>query len=263
MNDLQLFNYEGKQVRTVIRDGEPWWVLRDVCEVLGLTTPARVAERLEEDEVSQTHIIDALGRNQETTIINEAGVYNVIIRSDKPEAKQFKRWITHEVLPAIRKYGMYATTETAERILGDPDFLIATLTALKDERAAKEKLQLQIEADKPKVLFADSVSCSEDTILIGDMAKILKGNGMNTGQKRFFERLREDGYLIKREGADYNMPTQRAMELGLFRIKETAVIHSGGVSRIHKTAKVTGKGQEYFINKYIGKEQIAIGEEPK
>lgn len=252
-NQLQVFSYEGNDVRTVQRGDETWWVLRDVCEVLSLTTPARVAERLEEDEVSLTHIIDALGRNQETTIVSESGLYNVILRSDKPEAKNFKRWVTHEVLPTIRRHGAYLTPAKLEEMMNDPDAWIKVLTALKEERAAKEQLQLQAAADKPKVVFADAVSVSDGTILIGELAKILKGNGIEIGQNRLFEKLRQDGYLIKRQGTDYNAPTQRAMELGLFRVKETAITHSDGHVTISKTTKVTGKGQQYFINLFLGK----------
>ena len=253
-NQLQVFSYEGNDVRTVQRGDETWWVLRDVCDVLSLTTPARVAERLEEDEVSLTHIIDALGRKQETTIVSESGLYNVILRSDKPEAKNFKRWVTHEVLPTIRRHGAYLTPAKLEEMMNDPDAWIKVLTALKEERAAKEQLQLQAAADKPKVVFADAVSVSDGTILIGELAKILKGNGIEIGQNRLFEKLRRDGYLIKRQGTDYNAPTQRAMELGLFRVKETAITHSDGHVTISKTTKVTGKGQQYFINLFLGKE---------
>lgn len=252
-NQLQVFSYEGNDVRTVQRGDETWWVLRDVCDVLSLTTPARVAERLEEDEVSLTHIIDALGRKQETTIVSESGLYNVILRSDKPEAKNFKRWVTHEVLPTIRRHGAYLTPAKLEEMMNDPDAWIKVLTALKEERAAKEQLQLQAAADKPKVVFADAVSVSDGTILIGELAKILKGNGIEIGQNRLFEKLRQDGYLIKRQGTDYNAPTQKAMELGLFRVKETAITHSDGHVTISKTTKVTGKGQQYFINLFLGK----------
>jgi len=252
MNELQVFSYEGNEIRTVRKGEETWWVLKDVCEILDLTTTARVAERLDDDEVSQTHIIDSIGRKQETTIVSESGLYNVILRSDKPEAKKFKRWVTHEVLPTIRRHGAYVTPARLEELMNDPDAWIKVLTALKDERAAKERLQLQAAEDKPKVIFADAVSVSEGTILIGELAKILKGNGIEIGQNRLFERLRQDGYLIKRKGTDYNAPTQRAMELGLFKVKETAITHSDGHVTISKTTKVTGKGQQYFINLFLG-----------
>lgn len=253
MNELQVFSFEGKEVRTVQHNGEPWWVLRDVCEVLDLTTPARVAERLESDEVSLTHLIDSIGRKQETIIASESGLYNVILRSDKPEAKKFKRWGPHEVLPTIRRHGAYVTPAKLEEIMNDPDAWIKVLTALKEERIAKERLQIEAKENKPKVVFADAVSVSDGTILIGELAKILKGNGIDIGQNRLFERLRQDGYLIKRNGTDYNAPTQRAMELGLFKVKETAITHSDGHVTISKTTKVTGKGQQYFINLFLGK----------
>ena len=252
-NQLQVFFYEGIDVRTVQWGAEIWWVLKDVCDVLGLSNSRIVADRLDEDDVSQTYITDSLGRQQQTSIVNESGLYNVILRSDKPEAKKFKRWVTREVLPTIRKHGAYLTPAKLEELMNDPDAWIKVLTALKEERAAKEQLQLQAAADKPKVVFADAVSVSDGTILIGELAKILKGNGIEIGQNRLFEKLRHDGYLIKRQGTDYNAPTQRAMELGLFRVKETAITHSDGHVPISKTTKVTGKGQQYFINLFLGK----------
>ncbi|MCY9510669.1 phage antirepressor KilAC domain-containing protein, partial [Paenibacillus larvae] len=163
-----------------------------------------------------------------------------------PEAKQFKRWVTHEVLPSIRKTGMYATDE----LLDNPDLLILAATKLKEEREARRQLENQVKSDRPKVLFADSVTASPTSILVGELAKMLKQNGFDIGEKRLFEWMRKQGYLIKRKGTDRNIPTQRAMEMGLFEIKETAVTHSDGHVTINKTFKVTGKGQVYFINKF-------------
>jgi anti-repressor protein len=251
-NELQVFSYEGNEVRTVQRDGEPWWVLKDDCDNLELTSPHKVAERLDDDEKGRS-LIPTLGGNQELTVVSESGLYNVILRSDKPEAKKFKRWVTHEVLPTIRRHGEYVTPTKLEEMMNDPDAWIKVLTALKDERAAKERLQLEATHNEPKVIFADAVSVSDGAILIGELAKILKGNGIEIGQNRLFEKLRQDGYLIKRQGTDYNAPTQRAMELGLFRVKETAITHSDGHVTISKTTKVTGKGQQYFINLFLGK----------
>lgn len=256
-NQLQVFSYEGNDVRTVQRGDETWWVLKDVCEILGLSNPTIVADRLDDDEkdifkAKSDLVLDIPNRG--LTVVNESGLYNVILRSDKPEAKNFKRWVTHEVLPTIRRHGAYLTPAKLEEMMNDPDAWIKALTALKEERAAKEQLQLQAAADKPKVVFADAVSVSDGTILIGELAKILKGNGIEIGQNRLFEKLRQDGYLIKRQGTDYNAPTQRAMELGLFRVKETAITHSDGHVTISKTTKVTGKGQQYFINLFLGKE---------
>ena len=186
MNELQAFTYEGNEVRTVQRSGETWWVLRDVCEILDLTTPARVAERLDEDEVSLAHIIDSIGRNQETTIVNESGLYNVIIRSDKPEAKQFKRWITHEVLPSIRSHGAYMTPAKIEEVLMNPDTIIQLATALKEEHSKIRRLEQTIKEQEPQVIFANAVSVSKTSILVGELAKILKQNGVDVGQNRLF-----------------------------------------------------------------------------
>ena len=252
MNKIQVFSFEGKEIRTIQIEGEPWWVLKDVCEVLDLTSPHKVAERLDEDEKGRS-LIPTLGGNQELTVVSESGLYNVILRSDKSEAKQFKRWVTHEVLPQIRRHGAYMTTDKLEELMNDPDAWIQLLTTLKQERQEKTQLQLQAAKDKPKVVFADAVAVSDGTILIGELAKILKGNGIDIGQNRLFERLRQDGFLIKRQGTDYNAPTQRAMELGLFRVKETAITHSDGHVTICKTTKVTGRGQQYFVNYFLGR----------
>lgn len=250
-NNLQTWNYENSEIRTVEKDGEPWWVLADVCKVLELTTPSRVAERLEKDEVSQTHTIDRMGRTQKSTIINESGLYAVILRSDKPQAKPFRKWVTNEVLPSIRKHGAYMTDQTLEQALTSPDFLIQLATQLKEEKEQRKQLEVKVEQDRPKVLFAESVSASKTSILVGELAKILKQNGVDTGQTRLFAWMCENGYLIKRRGNDYNMPTQRAMEMKLFEVKETSVTHSDGHISVNKTPKVTGKGQVYFVNKIM------------
>ena len=252
MNKLQVFSFEGKEVRTIQKNGEPWWVLKDICDVLEIGNSRDVTARLDEDEKGVDNI-DTLGGRQELTVISESGLYNVILLSRKPEAKQFKRWVTHEVLPQIRQHGAYLTTAKLEELMNDPDSWIQLLTALKVERLEKAQLQIQAVKDKPKVVFADAVAVSDGTILIGELAKILKGNGIEIGQNRLFERLRQDGYLIKRFGTDYNAPTQRAMELGLFRVKETAITHSDGHVTISKTTKVTGRGQQYFVNYFLSR----------
>lgn len=178
MNKLQVFSYEGNEVRTVRMGEETWWVLKDVCEILNLTTPAKVSERLEEDEVSLTHITDSIGRKQETTVVSESGLYNVILRSEKPEAKKFKRWVTHEVLPSIRKVGLYATPETAEKLLSDPDFLIEALRELKAIRAKNAVLSetvsiqnQQIAEMKPKAGYYDVILACKDAVAITTIAK--------------------------------------------------------------------------------------------
>lgn len=251
MNDLQIYSFEGNEIRTVQRDGDILWVLKDVCGVLGIEKHRDAASRLDEDE-RESVLVDTLGGRQEMVAVNESGLYSIILLSRKPEAKKFKRWVTHDVLPTIRKHGAYVTPVKLEEIMNDPDAWIKVLTALKEERSAKERLQLEASENKPKVVFADAVSVSDGTILIGQLAKILKANGIDIGQNRLFEKLRQSGYLIKRQGTDYNAPTQKAMELGLFKVKETAITHSDGHVTISKTTKVTGKGQQYFINLFLG-----------
>ena len=255
MNEVKLWQYESHDVRTIEKDGEPWWVLSDVCKVLELSSPHKIADRLDEDEKGR-NLIPTHGGNQEMTVINESGLYNVILRSDKPQAKPFRKWVTSEVLPSIRKHGAYMTEETLEQALTSPDFLIKLAEQLKDERKKRAALEQQAEIDKPKVIFADSVSVSTTSILVGELAKIIKQNGVDTGQNRLFAWMRENGFLINRKGTDYNMPTQRSMDMGLFEIKETSVTHSDGHVTVNKTPKVTGKGQVYFVNKFVGGVQI-------
>ena len=257
MNEITSWNYEGAEVRTVQIDGEPWFVLADICRELEISNSRMVSERLESDELMSAKLTSG-GQRREMTIINESGLYTVILRSDKPQAKPFRKWVTSEVLPSIRKHGAYMTEQTLERALTSPDFLIELATQLKTEQEQRRRLETtvaaqskQMEQDKPKVLFADSVAASRSSILIGELAKLIKQNGVDMGQKRLFQWMRENGYLIKRCGSEYNLPTQRSMELGLMEIKETSVIHSG-YTTISKTPKVTGKGQVYFINLLVG-----------
>ena len=261
MNDLQIFkNEQFGSMRTLEINGEPWLVGKDVAEVLGYKEAAKAIREHVDNEDKGVSVLDTPGGKQTMTIINESGLYSLILSSKLPTAKEFKRWVTSEVLPSIRKHGAYMTTETLEKALLSPDYLIRLATALKSEQEQRKLLEekneqqrLKIEEDKPKVIFANAVETAKTSILVGELAKILKQNGVATGQKRFFEWLRENGYLIK-GGSDKNMPTQRSMELGLFEIKETAVAHSDGHTTISKTPKVTGKGQQYFINKFIPKE---------
>lgn len=251
MNQLQVFNNtEFGQVRTMVINGSPWFVAKDVCECLGLTKHRDAVSRLDGDERGSVEV-DTLGGTQQMAAVNEYGLYSLVLSSRKPSAKAFKRWITHEVIPAIRKHGAYMTGETLEQALTSPDFLIRLATELKTEQEARKTAEAQIEADKPKVLFADSVAASHGSILVGELAKLLNQNGIDIGQNRLFNWLRENGYLICRKGTDYNMPTQRSMEMQLFSIKETAITHSDGHVSISKTVKVTGKGQLYFVNKFL------------
>lgn len=253
MNNLQIFNSpEFGQVRIVQQNGEPWFVGKDVAEILGYQNGSRDINRHVDEDDRQNYQNGTFESNRGLTIINESGLYSLILSSKMPKAKEFKRWVTSEVLPAIRKHGAYMTDDVLKQAIQSPDFLIKLATELKEEKEARRQAEASLQAAKPKVLFADAVSASDSTILIGDLAKILKQNGYNTGQKRLFQWLRDNGYLIKRQGADYNSPTQRSMELGLFRVKETPIIHADGHVTVNKTVKVTPKAQIYFANKFLG-----------
>lgn len=252
MNRLQIFNFKTSQVRTVVQNDEPWFVAKDVCDVLDIGNPSQALSRLDADEHNTIILNEGIG-NPEKAIVNEYGLYSLVLGSRKPEAKEFKRWVTHEVLPSIRKHGAYMTAETIEKVLLNPDTIIRLATNLKAEQEKTLLLNAKIEADKPKVLFADSVTISQNSILIGELAKILKQNGVDMGQNRLFDWMRKNGYLISRNGTDYNMPTQYSMELGLFKIKETVINHSDGHISVNKTPKLTGKGQMYFVNKFLQK----------
>lgn len=248
----QVFNFQGNQVRTIISaDGEPRWIAADVCTALGIKNHRDAVKRLDEDGVGNTDIIDRLGRKQTVNAINESGLYELIFQSRVPAAQEFKRWVTHEVLPSIRRRGGYLTPEATEAALTDPDFIIRLATSLKEERQRRAELEAQAALNAPKVVFADAVSVSRTSILVGDLAKILKGNGVDVGATRLFRWMREHGFLINRKGSDWNSPTQKSMELGLFKIKETVVTHSDGHTTINKTPKVTGKGQQYFIERFL------------
>ncbi|ELK38990.1 MULTISPECIES: phage antirepressor Ant [Brevibacillus] len=247
--ELQAFNFNGTQIRTIEKGGQPWFVLKDVCEILDLAHRV-VRQRLTDDVCSTYPVFDALGRPQETTIINEDGLYDVILESRKPEARTFRKWVTSEVLPSIRQHGGYLTPEKIEEVLLNPDTIIDLAQRLKQANEEKAKLAAKIEADKPKVLFAEALETSSNSILIGELAKLLKQNGVNIGQNRLFERLRNEGYLMKTKDERWNDPTQKALELGLFEIKKRTINGPDGTVRTVKTTKVTGKGQIYFINKY-------------
>ena len=252
MNELKVFNNnEFGDVRVVEVDSEPWFCLLDVCRILGITNHKDVKNRLSEKGVDT---IDTLtkGGKQALLYINESNLYKTIFQSKKPEAEKFTDWVTNEVLPSIRKHGAYMTDSTLEEALTSPDFLIRLATELKNEKEARKELETKVAEDKPKVLFADAVSASSTSILIGDLAKILKQNGYDTGQKRLFEILRNEGYLIK-HGSSRNMPTQKAMEMGLFEVKETTINNPDGSIRITKTTKCSGTGQQYFINYFLVK----------
>lgn len=248
MNDLQLFSFEGNKVRTLKINNEPYFVGKDVAKILGYSNTRDALSRYVDSEDKGVAKLDTLGGKQNQTIINESGLYSLILSSKMPNARKFKHWVTSEVLPAIREHGAYMTDEKAFDVVNNKDGLASLLQQAADQLRAKD---IQIEKMKPKALFADSVATSKTTILVGELAKILRGNGIDIGATRLFEWMREHGYLIQRKGSDWNMPTQRAMNQGLFEIKETTINHSNGSISISKTPKVTGKGQQYFVNLFL------------
>lgn len=256
MNELRVFdNAQFGQVRTINKDGEPWFVGKDVAEALGYSNPRKALyDHVDiEDKTDGVTIRDSIGRPQNPVIINESGLYSLVMSSKLPNARQFKRWVTSEVLPSIRKNGGYIA---GQETMTDDELLANALMVAQRKIEARDKQievqEKQIEAMHPKALFADAVSASKTSILIGDLAKLLKQNGVDIGQKRLFQWLRENKYLISQKGASYNSPTQRSMEMKLFEVKETTITHADGHITINRTAKVTGKGQVYFINKFVG-----------
>lgn len=254
MNSPMIFNAPVfGTLRAIMKGGEPWFVAADVCRALEIGNPSQALARLDDDEKITTLISNegAASGKSSMAFVNEPGLYALVLGSRKPEAKAFKRWITHVVIPAIRKHGGYLTAEKVEEALLNPDVLIRLATELKDEREARRALESKVAEDAPKVLFAKAVEQAENSILVGDLAKLIKQNGTDIGQKRLFARLREEGYLGTR-GENYNMPTQRAMEMQLFHISERTINNPDGSVRLTRTVKVTGKGQVYFINRYAG-----------
>lgn len=258
MNEIKIYSsYEFGQVRAVNINNEAWLVGKDVASALGYqNTKKALADHVESDDKLQgdgVTIRDPMGREQHPTVINESGLYSLILSSKLPSAKKFKHWVTSEVLPSVRKNGGYIA---GQEEMSDTELIAKAL--LVADRKIKEKdqriyqLTEQNEEMRPKALFADSVTAAGTSILIGELAKILRQNGVDTGEKRLFAWMRDNGFLIKRKGTDYNMPTQKSMELKLFQIKETVINHSNGNTTVNKTVKVTGKGQQYFVNKFLG-----------
>lgn len=254
----QLFKFKDQQVHTVTIDNEPYFVGNDVSTILGYSNYRNaVSNHVDEDDKLRTQI-EYAGQDRNMTVINESGLYSLILGSKLPQAKEFKHWVTSEVLPAIRKHGAYLTDQKAFDVTHNAQGLADLLQQAADQLKQKD---VQIEQMKPKALFADAVSTAKTNILIGEMAKILKANGVDyitvggqkvtMGQNHFFQWLRENGYLIKRRGTDYNAPTQMAMNKGLFKVKENTSIDSNGTTRVNKTTKVTGKGQQYFTNYFL------------
>lgn len=253
--DIQIFkNEQFGQIRVVERDGEPWFVAVDICGALDIANSRDALTRIDEDEKGVA-LTDTLGGAQEVAVVNEPGLYSLVLGSRKSEARAFKRWITHDVIPAIRKTGMYATPATVEAMLANPDTMIQVLQAFKDEREQRLALETRVVADTPKVAFADAVETSTDSCLVGQLAKIIRQNGYEIGANRLFEYLRKEGYLC-RAGSNRNMPTQRSMEAGWFEVKESVLENPDGSIRVVRTPKVTGKGQIYFVNKFLRPEAV-------
>ena len=247
MNNLTIFSSkEFGDIRTVKLNDEPMFCLTDICKALELSQPSKVRERLNEKGVNSIPTLTKGGK-QNLLYINESNLYKTIFQSRKESAERFTDWVTSEVLPSIRKHGMYAVDE----LIANPDLAIQAFTALKEEREKNRLLTAENERMKPKEIFADAIAASDDVILIGELAKLIRQNGVEIGQNRLFEGLRRNGYLISRNGFDYNMPTQRSMEHGWFRIKERTIANPDGSTRITKTVLVTGKGQQYFVNKFL------------
>lgn len=250
-NEIQRFDFKGASLRTLTDEaGEPWFVAKDVCDILELGTE-HLRRDLDEDEVTEATNLPnwQVGSNggRVPLIISEPGLYKLVMRSRKPEAKEFQRWVTHEVLPSIRKHGGYMVGQ--ERMTPE-QMALASMRWLQSKVDEQAK---QLKAQEGKVLFANAVETARTSILVGDFAKILKGNGIDIGPRRLFAWLREHGWLIKAKGSSWNMPTQKAMDLHLFEVKETAISHSDGHTTISKTPKMTGKGQTYFARLFLSK----------
>lgn len=257
MQDLKIFkNNEFGEIRTALVNNEPYFMLSDVCRVLEINNSRQAKTRLSEYGVITNDVIDSMGRNQKADFINESNLYKLVFQSRKPQAEKFSDWVTGEVLPAIRKHGAYMTEQTIEKALTSPDFLIDLATKLKQEQEARKALENKVEKDKPKVLFANSVETATNSCLVGELAKIISQNGMQIGQNRLFKWLRNNGYLISRKGESFNLPTQYSMDLGLMEIKKRTINNPNGTVRTTSTTKVTGKGQIYFVNKFL-KQEIA------
>lgn len=250
--DIKIFESPvfGK-VRTAEINGEPYFVGKDVAEILGYKETAKAIRTKVDHDDKGVSVLDTPGGKQEITVINESGVYSLVFSSKLPKAKEFKHWVTSEILPSIRRHGAYMTDDILAKTIENPDFLINLLTEMKEEKQRRITAEEKIKADRSKVLFAESVEVSKGSILVGDLAKLIKQNGYEIGQKRLFEWLRANGYLMK-SGNSYNMPTQYSMELGLFEVKEHVINNPDGSVRVTRTPKVTGKGQRYFINKFLG-----------
>ncbi|EJQ77839.1 phage repressor protein/antirepressor Ant [Bacillus toyonensis] len=255
MNQLQVFNNEEfGQVRTVVQGEDVWFLAKDVCDILELNDTNKALLALDDDEKSKHEQYSGSGRKP--MIINESGLYSLILRSRKPQAKAFKKWVTSEVLPSIRKHGAYMTDQALEQAVTNPDFMIGLLTNLKEEKAKRVEAERTLLQQQPLVTFAEAVQVSTNLITVKQLANLMRQKGIDTGQNRLFEWFRENGYLCKKRGSLYNTPTQYSMDLELFKSQEYVRTNSQGEFVTSFTTKVTGKGQLYFINKFLGKEAM-------
>ncbi|MFT9003754.1 MAG: phage antirepressor [Liquorilactobacillus hordei] len=251
MNELINFSFQGNKVRTVQISNEPYFVGKDVAEILGYQNGSRDINRHVDEEDRQNYQNGTFESPRGLTVINESGLYSLILSSKMPNAKQFKHWVTSEVLPSIRKHGAYMTPEKLQETLAQPENMIQILTALKDEQEAHKKLQQENDKMKPHAILGAVVENSVNSISVKALATILKEKGVNIGQNRLFQWLRENGYLISRYGHSRNYPTQRSMNMGLFELKPNPIVHNSGEMETRYTPLVTGKGQKYFINKFF------------
>lgn len=256
-NKPKIFNHtQFGNVEIIVDEDKVWFAATQVAKTLGYSNPRdAIAKHCRKEGVAKRDVLTE-GGLQTMNFIDEGNLYRLIVRSKLPEAEQFERWIFDEVIPTIRQHGAYMTPEKIEEVLLNPDTIIDLAMRLKHANEEKARLYAKIEQDRPKVLFAEALETSGNSILIGELAKLLKQNGINIGQNRLFERLRQDGYLMKTKDERWNDPTQKAMELGLFEIKKRTINAPDGTVRTIKTTKVTGKGQIYFINKY--KSELAV-----
>ena len=247
-NELRVFeNAEFGSVRTVEIENEVYFIGKDVAEILGYLNTAKAIRDHVEDEDKLTERIVLSGQNREVIFINESGLYSLVLSSKLPNAKKFKRWVTSEVLPSIRKNGGYIS---GQETMSDDELMAKALLVAQNKISERDK---QIEEMKPHAVLGRAITTANTSILVGDLAKILHQNGVDIGAQRLFRWMRDNGYLIKRKGTDWNLPTQRSMELGLFEIKESVHIDGNGCNKITRTPKVTGKGQQYFINKFLNR----------
>ncbi len=258
MEKLKVFeNSNFGKIRVLEIDGEPWFIAVDIAKVLDYRTAYDMTRILDEDEKG-TQIVRTPGGNQNVIVINESGIYSSILRSRKPEAKQFKKWVTSEVLPSIRKHGAYLTDQTVEKVLTDPDFLIQLALNLKEEREKRLIAETELQENKPKIIFANCVETSRSSCLVGELAKLINQGGYPIGQNRLFAWMRDNGYLIRQKGENYNLPTQYSMDLKLMEVKKNIINNPDGTVRVTRTTKITGKGQIYFLHKFLGERACEI-----